>query len=219
MRTVSLGLGIAALGAAWLGPSAAGVAPSFTVHMAVHLAVVAVAAPLIALGIGERAERLSVLRQPSTALAASVLEFAIVWAWHVPALHAAARAYDIYLVLEQGGFLFAGLLLWSSALALGRDSCRPSRAAGILALLLTAMHMTLLGTLLALAPRPLYPALCLGSAPLGLSAMEDQQLGGVLMLIVSGSVYLLGGLVSLYGLLRGTSPATARAWSANSAQT
>ena len=71
---------------------------------------------------------------------------------------------------------------------------RASPAAGAFALLLTSMHMTLLGALLALAPRPLFgegTVTCLG---LSLDAAQDQHLGGVLMLMIGGAVYLAGGL-------------------------
>lgn len=73
-------------------------------------------------------------------------------------------------------------------------------AAGIVGLLLASMHMTLLGALLALSPRSLYGHV--GTAAFGLSVLEDQQLGGVLMLLVAGTVYLLGGLALLAMLLR-----------------
>jgi putative membrane protein len=57
------------------------------------------------------------------------------------------------------------------------------------------MHMTLLGALLALAPRPLYHAHAS-------AALADQQLGGALMLTVGGVVYLGGGLVLATTLIR-----------------
>jgi putative membrane protein len=80
----------------------------------------------------------------------------------------------------------------------------------VLALLLTTMHMTLLGVLIALAPRPLFGTVhaaspgTLDPAPFGmpLSPLEDQQLGGVIMLVVGAGSYLLGALVLLGGLLR-----------------
>ena len=50
-RTLLLGAGIVTLAAAWLGPLP-GLAPhDFSAHMTMHMAVVAVAAPLIAFGV------------------------------------------------------------------------------------------------------------------------------------------------------------------------
>ena len=69
-----------------------------------------------------------------------------------------------------------------------------TRATGVAALLLTSMHMTLLGALLALAPRPLYHTHA--------AALADQQLGGALMLAVGGAVYLGGGLLLAATLVR-----------------
>jgi len=76
---------------------------------------------------------------------------------------------------------------------------RGRRAAGVAGLLLTSMHMTLLGALLALTPRPLYPHL--GGA-VGWSPLEDQHVGGAIMLLIGGSAYLAGGLWLTAGLLR-----------------
>jgi putative membrane protein len=61
--------------------------------------------------------------------------------------------------------------------------------------------MTLLGALLVLAPRPLYP-LAHGGQGIFATALLDQQLGGTVMLAVGGVSYLLGGLWLTAGLLR-----------------
>ena len=82
----------------------------------------------------------------------------MVWTWHAPSLHAAARASSAVMALEQACFLVAGLVVWLSAFGRGRGPARAVWAGGILALFLTSMHMTLLGALLALSPRPLYHA-------------------------------------------------------------
>ena len=52
-----------------------------------------------------------------------------------------------------------------------------------------------------LAPRPLYAMMAMHPAP-GLDALADQQLGGVVMLVVGGASYCLGGLWLLATLLR-----------------
>jgi putative membrane protein len=64
------------------------------------------------------------------------------------------------------------------------------------ALLLTFMHMTLLGALLALSSRALYAHDHVGPA-----ALDDQHLGGALMLL-GGGAYLVGGLWLTARLLR-----------------
>lgn len=201
MRRVCLALGVSALAALWLGPLPGMARHAFAAHMTMHMGVVAVAAPLLALGIaGGRLD--PVPRAPAlfTPIAASVVELVVVWGWHAPALHRLARHAPAGLVLEQAMFLLAGAIVWLSAFG-GDARERASRAgAGIVALLLTSMHMTLLGALLALPARPLYAhATGLG----GLTPVQDQQLGGAIMLAVGGLVYLVGGLALTGGLLRG----------------
>lgn len=191
-------LGVAILALVWGGPLAHLAGHSFTAHMIMHMGVVALAAPLIALGLADSrfdpSSRLPVL---FAALPASLLEFAVVWGWHAPPLHLFARTTAAGLVLEQASFLAAGLILWLACI--GERGGRS--AAGIFGLLFTSMHMTLLGALLALAPRPLYDHAMHHDPAFGLSAIEDQNIGGVVMLGVGGAVYLLGGLLLMARLL------------------
>lgn len=204
MRACLTLLGAATLALAWLGPSPE-LRRAFSVHMGLHVAVVAVAAPLLAFALaGSRLD--PVRRAPAwlPPLPVSLLEFAVVWTWHAPAPHHAAQHHAGWWALEQASFLLSGTLLWIAAFG-GKEHQRGERAAaGVVALLLTSMHMTLLGALLALAPRPLYPS-C-GAYP-GLSALQDQHLGGAIMLLVGGAVYLLGGVGLTAGALR-RAPAT-----------
>lgn len=185
--------GATALALAWGLPPLVG-ARGFAAHMTTHVAVVAVTAPLLALGVaGGRFD--PVRRAPGwfPPVPLSLVELAVVWAWHSPALHGAARHHAAWRLVEQGSFLLAALAVWLAAFG-GGAALRAERAgAGVVALLLTSMHMTLLGALLALAPRALY-ADC--------GALDDQHLGGAVMLLVGGASYLLGGLWLTAGLLR-----------------
>ena len=200
--------GALVLAAAWLGPLPHWSRSSFAAHMLMHLSVVALAAPLLAIGVAGTAAD-PARRWPAVfgAVVASIFEFLVVWAWHAPALHHAARHSTALLVLEQAGFLGVGLLVWLAAFGGGPAQRRSRAAAGVGGLLLTSMHMTLLGVLLALAARPLYPH---GAAPaFGLTAMQDQHLGGILMLLFGGLAYLAGALALLLGLLRDRDTAVA----------
>lgn len=168
-----------------------------TGHMAAHMIAVAVAAPLLAIALRATAWDPTRLALPfASPLAMMVVELAVVWSWHLPAVRAAV-GHDRWLhLLELGCFLLVGTLLWSAVLA----RSAPSRLAGVGALLLTSMHMTLLGALIGLAPRTLYPTLT--HAPFaGLPALQDQQLAGVVMLLIGGASYLVGGLAILRQVL------------------
>lgn len=192
-RSVALWLGLLSLGAAWLLPLERLLPGPFSAHMTMHMAVVAVAAPLIALGVaGGRLDPVQHAPALFAPIPASVVELVVVWLWHTPVLHHAARHSPWVAAIEQCSFLASGLLVWVSAFG-GQTSERGERgAAGVVALLLTSMHMTLLGALLALPPRPLYrhPHHTVG----GLGALADQHLGGAIMLLVGGVAYLAGGV-------------------------
>ncbi|MGJ7043750.1 putative membrane protein [Shinella sp. BE166] len=194
MRTIALPAGLALLGLALVLGLGAG---SFTVHMVAHMGMVAVAAPLIACGlVGTRRDPLAGLAW-MTPMLASLVELVVVWFWHVPVLRAAADASLVLTLVEQASFLAAGLLLWITCLRPG-----DGRLAGTIGLLFTSMHMTLLGVLLALAPRPLYGDGAVSCFGIPLSAAADQQIGGVVMLMVGALAYLAGGVTLLAGLLR-----------------
>jgi putative membrane protein len=184
---------MATLAIVWLGPLPRLAVHRFSAHMTMHMGVVAVAAPLVGLALaGGRFD--PARRWPSlfSAVPASLLELVVVWAWHTPVLHRVARESTVGLLAEQSTFLACGLLLWISAFGGAPAHLGPRAGAGVFALLLTSTHMTLLGALLALSPRPLYAHA--GDAIASATALSDQQLGGALMLLVGGASYLTGGL-------------------------
>lgn len=188
MKRLLLATGVLVLAAAWLGPLP-GLAPhDFSAHMTMHMAVVAIAAPLIALAAaGSRFDLTHRFPAVFSPIPVSLLELLVVWAWHAPGLHHLARSSTAGLITEQGMFLASGLLVWLASV--GAESRRSGNRAGtgVVALLLTSMHMTFLGALLGLAPRTLY-------SHGGAGGLDEQHLGGAIMLGVGGVSYLLGGL-------------------------
>lgn len=193
---VPLGLGLLTLLVAWAGPLPALAERYFSAHMTMHMAVVAVAAPLLALGLGETQFVQS--RAIPAAIPASCIELLVVWIWHSPALHHAARESLWVLAAEQTLFLVSASVVWIASFATSRG---PGSGAGVIALLLTSMHMTLLGALFGLSSRALYPHVTEG--PWDMTPLDDQHLGGAIMLAVGGLSYLLGGLTLSSRLLGG----------------
>jgi len=195
-------LGLLTLAGAWFGPLPRLAAHAFSAHMVMHMSVVAVAAPLLACGIA--GGRLDPVRRAPALFApipVSLAELVVVWVWHTPALHHVARHSLGGLVVEQAAFLLTGLVLWLSAFGGDAGQRRNRAATGVLALLLTSMHMTVLGVLLALPLRPLYAHV---GGVAGLTPLQDQHLGGVIMLLIGGASYLVGGLWLTREVLRGT---------------
>ena len=207
-RTIWSALAVLTLMGVWFGPLPSMARHSFAAHMSIHISIVALVAPLIGLSIA--GTRLDPVRHVPGLLAAvpiSLIELIVVWAWHAPALHQAAREDLVTLLLEQASFLCAGTLLWIAVLGGDHEQRRLRAGAGIAALLFTSMHMTLLGALFAVAGRPLFQHD--GGAD-SAAAIADQQLGGVIMLCVGGASYLAGGLwltaVALRPALRSAVP-------------
>jgi putative membrane protein len=198
MRRLAIASGSTLLTVIWLGPIFSAWRASFAAGMVAHMGVVAVAAPLIAIGLPER-WRPGTTMPVALPVLASLFELVAVWGWHAPALRAATKASLAVTVAEQASFLIVGVLLWLTSF--GGNGERGQAAAGAGALLFTSIHMTLLGALLALAPRPLYglgEVTCFG---LELDAGQDQQLGGVVMLLVGAVVYIAGGLTLVSRML------------------
>ena len=115
-RTGWLVAGTLLLAATWIGPLPELSRHSFASHMAMHMSVVALASPMIAFGLaGQRFDPVragqaipsapglgSVAAILFSPIVASAVEFMVVWSWHAPALHHAARHSTALLVLEQG---------------------------------------------------------------------------------------------------------------------
>lgn len=205
MKLCALITGVILLAVIWLGPLLDVSRDSFSAHMLAHMGVVAIAAPLIAIGLSGTQWDFSGKSGLFSPVPASLIELFVVWGWHAPLLRSMAQASLAVTVVEQASFLAAGLVLWISCIGEGTHGRNRQSATGAFALLLTSLHMTLLGALLALTPRPLYgidPVTCLG---IELSADQDQQLGGVIMLMIGAAVYLAGGVALLARLLSAAS--------------
>ena len=175
----------------------------FSIHMVEHELVMAVAAPLLALGrpgtafawaLGShwrrgwpKALRRSGLRSVGTRLtrpvAATSLHGLAIWVWHVPALFDAAVSDVGVHRLQHVSFLGTGLLFWWTLVR--------HRNAGIATahLFATMLHTSILGAIVALAPRVLYHLQSERAADWGMTPLQDQQLAGLLMWVPAGLVY------------------------------
>jgi putative membrane protein len=192
MKLFAWNLGWIVLIAAWMGPLPSMARTSFAAHMTLHMAVVAVAAPLLSIAVaGKRFDPVRSYPTAFSPIPASIGELIIVWVWHAPVLHQLARHTTFGLVTEQSMFLASGLWVWLSAFGGGSSRSQERAAGGLIGLLLTSMHMTLLGALLTTSPRLLYPCHHAGGA---LDPLMEQHLGGAVMLVVGGAVFLAGGL-------------------------
>jgi putative membrane protein len=184
----------------------------FSAHMLQHELLMVVAAPLLLLGrplavwawaLAPAARRgvggffhHPAWRGPwlviSAPLAAWALHAAALWLWHVPLWFEAALHDNAVHTLQHFSFLFSALLFWWSAL--GQVS-RQRQGVALVYLFTTMIHTGALGALITLSPIVWYPSYLPTTAALGIDALEDQQLGGLVMWVPAGFAYFCTGLV------------------------
>jgi cytochrome c oxidase assembly factor CtaG len=207
-----------AFGAGWLALALALASPldrfgtsSFAMHMLQHELLMAVAAPLLVashpLGVWAWALSLPARRAIGGALhrpawrrlwhwlcvpaTAWSLHAIALWGWHVPALFDAAVHDPQVHTLQHTSFLASALLYWWTVL---RAQTRAAQGVAVASLFATMLHSGALGALLALSSQAWYAAYADGALGFGLSALEDQQLGGLVMWVPAGLIYLAAGL-------------------------
>lgn len=133
-------------------------------------------------------------------LAAWAIHGVALWVWHLPALFEATLESDFIHTLQHVSFFGSALLFWW-ALIRGRQSLLGYGAA-VLYVFSTAMHSGLLGAFLTFTTRLWYPAYRDLTTDWGLTPTEDQQLGGLIMWVPAGVVYVAAGLLLFAGWLR-----------------
>ena len=202
-------LGWAMLAAALLPPLDTLTHRSFAVHMVQHELLMVVAAPLLVLGRPleawswalrlptrrslHRMTRAKPLRRAWRALTAPfgawTLHALSVWLWHVPVLFRLALESVPLHILQHGCFFGSALAFWWAAFGKGT---RAPTAASIASLFTTMLHTSALGALLTFAPTVWYAIA--QTPPFGLTPLEDQQLGGLVMWVPGGLGYMIAGL-------------------------
>jgi putative membrane protein len=192
---------------------------AFSAHMVQHELLMIVCAPLMVLGrplgvwiwalppswrsgvgTATRARAVAVLWHAITRpLTAWMLHLAALWLWHVPSLFQYALRNNGIHALQHASFLFTALLFWWAVL--GKQGLHGSRGASIVYLFTTMMHTGALGALFTMSETVWYPVYGDSAQAFGLSALEDQQLGGLIMWIPGGLAYVAAGLVLCAGWL------------------
>jgi putative membrane protein len=128
----------------------------------------------------------------TTPAIAWILHAVILWAWHLPVLFQAPLRNGLVHTVQHLSFLGSALLFWW-ALVHGREGLMGYGAA-VVYVFTTAVHTSILGALLTFSPTTWYPAYA-ATAPLwGLTLLEDQQIGGLIMWVPAGLVYIAAGL-------------------------
>jgi len=114
------------------------------------------------------------------------------WTWHVPILFQAGLRNDAVHTVQHMSFLVSALLFWW---ALAR---RDGQLDPVLYVFTTLLHTGILGMLLTFSPNLWYPAYVATAPQWGLSPLEDQQLGGLVMWVPAGAI-LTGIALCMFG--------------------
>jgi putative membrane protein len=191
----------------------------FSAHMAQHELLMVVVAPFLVLsrplvgllwglplawrrGLGQWSKQREVqgawhfITHPMTAW---WVHAAALWLWHIPRLFQATLANDWIHSAQHISFLGSALLFWWS---LFYTHGRSRYGASVLYVFTTAVHTSILGALLTFASTVWYPAYVATTAAWGLTPLEDQQSGGLIMWVPAGVVYVIGGLILFAEWLR-----------------
>ena len=150
------------------------------------------------------------LTEPVTA---TVIQGAVMWAWHAPILFDRALDSFSWHVAQHACFLLSSLLFWWAMLhPRGRASGYGVSAACLFA---TSLIGGALGALMSLSSSPWYADYAaMGMTGIGLDPVDDQRLAGLIMWIPGGAFHGIAALVLFYQWLR-SSEGGARALSAN----
>jgi putative membrane protein len=161
----------------------------FSARITQHMLLLLVAAPLVALGWPRQSQSVTTwpLWTASTAFLISL------WCWHMPTPYAATfTSTAVYWAMHVTLF-GSGVVLWSELI-----HHPPRRTALVLtAGLLSSIQMGLLGSVLALAGRPLFYPHLTTTQVWGLTPLQDQQLGGTLMWVPGIVLFLWVAIRSL----------------------
>jgi len=112
--------------------------------------------------------------------------------WHLPAFYEFAQNYEANHIFEHLTFIGAALIgWWPVAASQNSVALQPTPAVRILYLFLLGIPMTALSAILTFSATPLYSFYVEVPRLFGLSVLDDQRLGGLLMWVPAHMVLFL----------------------------
>lgn len=211
LHAVTFSLGWAALLISQVSPLHKLGSALFSAHMIQHELLMLIAAPLLVasrplatflwafpqhwrVAFGEFAKTRPFARSwrfITLPLVAWSVHAAALWLWHIPSLYQATLDSEWIHALQHTSFLGSALLFWW---ALIQEQRIRDYGASVVYIFTTAIHSGALGGLLTFAASVWYPIYSGRTNAWGMSPLEDQQLGGLIMWVPSGVVFLVIGL-------------------------
>lgn len=215
--------GLAVIAIALLSPIAAFTPLFFFMHMIQHILLIMIAAPLLLLGapvvptmwalprgtrrgVGRLFHRdhpvhrvFRFLTQPGVALVLFVVTLA---GWHHPALYDAAQGRSLIHDMEHTLFLGTALLFWWPVIHPTGGKRRLGYGAAILYIFPAKLVGFALGAFLSLTGTAYYQTYIDAPRLWGISALEDQQLGGLIMWVLGGLIFIVPVLALVLMMMR-----------------
>ena len=195
---------------------------SFTMHMIEHELIMLVATLLLAassaggvlawglprplrqaLGGGWKSPLQSLWRRATDPVTATIVQGAVMWAWHAPPLFDRALDSFGWHVAQHASFFVSALLFWWAMLH-PRDR---GQGYGLSAACLFATSLIggALGALMSFSSSPWYADYAaMGMTGIGLDPVNDQRLAGLIMWIPGGLVHGVAAIMLFYKWLRGS---------------
>lgn len=166
----------------------------FSAHMVQHLMLTLVVAPLLVMATPGWMLRPTLRSRTIAALARWLTNpfhtfaiFNVVFAgWHLPPLYNLAMAHHWLHIGQHLMFLVASVLMWWPILSPLPELPRLAYPMQMLYLFLMSIPMSIVAVYIAYADSVLYPAYAIAPRIWGISPMQDQQMGGLIMWIPGG---------------------------------
>lgn len=180
-------IGLVVVAVAFVGPVDTLAHRQFSWHMAQHLLLISVAAPVLAAARPDDAllaafHRPPITRPPVTAVVAAALtQVLVLMTWHLPALFEFALSNNEMHAAEHLTLLGSAFLMWSLLLR----TRGAGRGAALIVLFVASLPPMGYGVGLVIAPTTWYQSYTL----------SDQQLAGVVMWAYGGAAVVVGGVL------------------------
>ncbi len=171
----------------------------FSGHMVQHLLLTIIVPPLLLMGtpgwmlrpaLGIPAVN-AFARAVTPATTAFTIFNVVLAGWHLPPLYNSAMFYHEVHILQHLMFLVASVVMWWPMLSPLPELPRLSYPGQMLYSFLLTLPMTVISIFIVYADHVLYPAYASAPRLWGLSPLEDQRLGGLIMWIPGGLFFYL----------------------------
>ena len=190
----------------------------FFMHMIQHLLLLVAAPPLIWLGapvlpwlwglpaderrgvarlLSPRGPLHAVFHLLSSPGVAAGLYLGSIAFWHVPVFYDAAQGQTVVHYLEHITFFGTGLLYWWQIVHPAGGRRRLGFGLAVFYLIPPMLEGNLIGALISFAGEPIYRTYQLAPRVWGLTVLEDQQLGGLIMWVPGGMLWIIPIFVAL----------------------